>query len=666
MLGFHQLGAAKQFAQHVLQVFEEEGRAVFDDAVALDARASQKLMSFFSMVSGLMAQFLCVIRFHVGKNEERGADETRRDVGKEFWGRSLPFDQFGNLAIKMLHDERVALLAEQTTIVLHVFEAAQRFHGDISAGNLSAGESLEELVGKDNARRGSVVGVIELRRMGSKSKLGIGEGMVQKKKSGRWSTGAETEPQVAKAIKGIAQDCLSACHVRHAEELEMITESPESWIRIRMSETDVQSIFWGLFSGVDGRLGDLPKESSTTDEGKEKMKPRVEEIGLGSATFTTASLAMLRWVSEYATIGVTVPDVFSDALSNITDIFLILVHASIDMKSRSQTSQSEPFLKVFEDLLLERPKDKTIGDFLPMGLNRSFNIFLSRYGSEERRRIEDADIGQSKERWGRFVPTTLALYSNAAGQLFANGSMCTLSIVRQCVAAEGIGTFCEVLERFTSYLEEKVRHNGKLGESSRPLKMASLKAAIALGRAVQRAFYQLLAWDIIGGWQAVSAVAETCRSFYDWGDSNREVTASMPSPFVGEMLSRIKTAYSVHTLPPAAAERINVVVCETAMDIVLEGFSRVQHCSSTAATSQMLLDVRTLDLALVKYTGLHPCPGHTRTNMYIKATLLNEQELLKWAQRHRRKLNLSEAHIKALILGSRIEEVPIVDQIITP
>lgn len=665
MTEFYKLGAAKQFTQHVLQVFEEEASSVYNNTVALDAHASQKVMSFFSMISGLVSQFLSVLNFHSGKAEKGGVEGVRREVGREFWGSSLPFERFGKLAVSILQNERVSLLTEQTTCLLLVFEAAQRFYDVLSIGNLSASEILEGLKGRDEAPRGGSEGITGLRRVGSSSKPESGEEVVQRRRSGRWSVARDTEVEIAKAIKCVALDCLSSCHVRHAEELKVITESPEAWIRIRMTEGDVKSLFSDLFNGVDGKLSVWRESLANNREGKEELRPNFEEISSGCVTFTTASLAMLRWVTEYATIGVTVPGVLSDAFSNITDILLILVYTSIDMKSRVHTSQLEPLLKVLEDLLLERPKDKSIQDFVPIELERSFDTFLYRYGSNEWRGTEEAGIGQSKERWGRSAPTTLASYSDAAGHLFANASICTVSVIRQCVAAEGIGTFCEVLERFTFDLEDQVQQNGSFKESRGPLKLASLKSAIALGKGVQQAFYRLLAWDIIGGWQAISAVAETCRSFHLWRDSKREETASMPSSFVHEMLSRIKGAYSVHTLPPTAAERISVVVCETAMDVVLEGFSRVQHCSDTTAVSQILLDVRLLDLALVEHTGIHPCPGHARTEMYIKATFLNEQEVTKWTQRYKRKLNLSDAHIKALIMGSRKDEIPIVDQIVT-
>lgn len=667
MTEFYKLGAAKQFVQHVVQVFEEEARSVYDDAIALDAHASQKVISFFSMISGLVGQFLCVVRFHSSKNErEEGVKGIRREVGGEFLGSSLPFEYFGRLVVKILQNERVPLLTEQTTSLLHVFDAARRFYDVFLTSDLRANEILEGLKEREVAPRGGMEELTGLRRMSSKSKLGSGEEAMQRTRSGRWSMARDTEAEIAKALKAVALNCLSSCHMRHAEELRVITASPESWVRIRMTEDDIKSLFSNMYTGVDGKLCDVRRgPSACKGERKERLKIKFEGISSASMTFTTASLAMLRWVTEYATIGAMVPDVLSDALSDITDIFLILVHASIDMKSRVHTLQPEPFLKVLEDLLLERPNDKTIADFVPIGLKRSFDTFLCRYGSCELRRAEETNIEQSEERWGRSTPTTLASYSNAAGYLFGGGNICTLSTIRQCVAAEGIGTFCEVLERFTSDLEDQAQQNGTFKESCAPLKLASLKSAITLGKSVQKAFYGLLAWDIIGGWQAISAVAETCRSFHLWHDSRRKETATMPSPFVGEMLSRIMNGYSAHTLPPTAAERISVVVCETAMDVVLEGFSRVQHCSDTAAASQILLDVRMLDLALVEHTGIHPCPGHTRTEMYIKATFLDEQEVMKWTERYKRKLNLSDAHIRALIMGSRQEEVPIVDQIIT-
>lgn len=666
MREFESLSAGKQFAHHVLHVFREEGVAVYEGVLVGEVRPCQRVLRLVSELSELMNRLGDFVAFHVESLGDR-ADEVGREVGRELCAGEMPFDGFGRLVVALVGETRLALLGEQTKSLLNVFEAAQSFCELIKACDKSVEHSLCVLEKANGDKKEETTDAGYPRRKVSLSKLGNATDSLQRRRSGRALNGGIITEDIRKVVRALAFDCLSARHARHAEELHVITESPESWVRIRINERDMRSLLRDLFAGLDGRISKrVLGPDSTGRQLSDALETEYEDMSCASVTFTTASMAMLRWASEYATIGVTVPGAYADALSNITDIFLILVHASIDMRSRIRISASAPFLKVLEDIILERPQDKSIADFIPAEMKQAFEAFIDRYGSPGFRRAHDAYIGRSAERWGWSSPAQLPSYSRAVGQLFANSAFCTLSITRQCVAAEGMGTLCDVLEQFVIYLEEHVGSSKMFRESPWPLKAASLKSAIRLGRAVQGAFYELLAWDILGGWQAVSAVAETCRLIHQLSEPEKIETASTVSPFVNEMVSRIQRAYSMHSLPPAAAERISVVICETAMGIVLEGFSRVQHCTEAAGASQMLVDVRTLDLALVEHTGMHPCPGRTRTEMYVKATFLDEEEVTTWAQKHKRKLNLSDDHVKALIVGSRHEEVPIVDQIITP
>lgn len=682
MMDFYDLGAISDFPSHVMQVFEEEGTRLFDDAMALDARPSEKIISFFSAESNLLAQFIGVLRFHANVSDgEEGprAKKIRLLLTTHFEDRAPPFRHFSELSVRIISLLKFSLLAEPTTALLQVFEAATSFcHLTVVAGSIRRDQLNDIEFGFRKAPRNrlaseasqrAVVGhSLKLRRGGSTSNVGGEKDSSQRKRSTRRAWSEEFHQPILISIKELAGDCLSARHARHAEELKVITETPESWIRVSLSSNDVKSIFQELFHGIHGRI--------SSDEGghgcvvgvlaKDHVVVALEELSSGSFTFTTASLAMLRWISEYATVGVTVEDAFPNALRDITDIFLILLYASVGMKSRSDLFASEPFLKFVEDLLLERPPEKSIETFISNGFVEPFRLFLARYGEDQRGESGDEFIDRTSERWGVERPLQLTRYTLAEGNFFSTHFVSEESILRQCVAAEGIGTLCDLLLKFLVYLTERVRPRSDVFAKAGAKRLASLRSAIALAEEVRKAFYKLLAWDIVGGWEAVSAVAETCRSFHEHTGARKDELASEASAFVSEMLSRVSSAFCPHAMPPAAAEHMSAVICEAAMDAVLEGFSRVRYCTHTAAASQILVDLRTLDLALVELTGLHPCPGRQRTEMYVKATFLDEREIRDWIDKHARKLTLSGYHVQALIEGSSRPEIPVVEQIITP
>lgn len=680
MQDFQDLGAAPDFPSHVLQAFEEESNRIFEDAVCLEAKSSQKAITFFSKLSSLLAQFICIVRFHAespsGGDKVIAREELRMSMSPLFGALSPPFRHFAKLAVRLISDLKFSLLGEQTTALLHVFEAGNSICSLTVVGNSISSFDTENVLGfraKSNSSFGSWTkkqnesASVQLRRGGSQSNLGGEKDARQRKASTRRAWEQDFHRPIMKAMKELACDRLSAAHVRHAEELKMITDTPESWVRIRLTEEDVRILFQELRNGINGRTSGTEPEGSdgARNNGESWAIDPFKEMNATSVTFTTASLAMLRWLSEYAKIGVTVTDSLPDALGDITDIFLILLHASVDVKSRIDTPESESLLQVIEDVLLERPQPRCLESFINPACKGYYWAFLDRYMRQGN--VEDVEVSNSHySRWGLEHKIDLMQYSLAAGQLFPTPFASDVAIVRQCVAAEGINTFCEVIEGFSGCIIEKVQHHSNGFEDDATHRIASLHSAVVLGREIRNAFYELLAWDIIGGWQAVSAVAETCRSFHELSDSKKGEIASSCSGYVHEMLARIESGFVAHALPPAGAERMSLSICETAMGIVLEGFSRVRYCTHTAAASQILVDIRTLDLALVEFTGIHPCPGRIRTEMYVKATFLDQHEIVIWAQKHQRRLRLSDKHIKALRDGSKEMEISILEQIITP
>lgn len=645
MEDFNKLGARKQFAQHVLQIFEEEGELCYSEGMKVEGKSSTRVIAVLSMLRNLVEKFMKIIEYHV-----RQTNSICQKVGKELARRKLPFDIYGDLSIKCMEENRFGILNEQSTTCLYLLQAVHDLSNEMKLGRIQIMECLSRKTGLSYDVKNSIDSFTQLRRRRSSFK-GLSEDGIEVFRtyaSLRAFQRKFGEEELRKALKRLALDFLSTCHLRHAEELQMITESPESWIRIRMNENDLETILSDLFSGIECRLTTSNTMESNIEERESSMLfsgSEYEEMNCVSTTFTTASLAMMRWVSEYATIGMTVPEIFSDSLSDITDIFLIFVYASVEMKSRFRTVSNEPLLKKLEDLLLERPKDKGIIDFISFENTNLFNTFSSRYGENEMQ--VTGDIGHSKERWGHSSQVSMPSYSQVSDKIYRDSSISELFIIRQCVASEGIGTFCDVLDRFISYIEGNIYQTH--GLKGNPLKIGSLRSAISLGRDVQKAFYKLLSWDIVGGWHAISAVAETYRSVTLAARQSKSETTSSRSSYVTEMIERIRMAYVVHELPPLAAEQLGVELCEAGMLSILEGVSRVRNFIEIAEKMQILLDISELDMELMELTGLHPCPGRIRTEKYVKAAFMNLEEKQEWIRKYRRKFSLTERHIDALL-----------------
>lgn len=671
---FYHLGAISHFPAYVFQAFEELASEAYSDILILEARPSQKLVTFFSKLSGLLIQFTNIVRFHAqmhqSHDENNSANFLSNTVLPNFQLLSPPFGHFALLSKKLIGDLKHSLLSEPVTALLQVIEASQSFCDlAILDKTLSFDGKKDAIFFRSKLRQTtapSTSNLIEnasvyLRRGRSETDPERMSSSSRPPRSGRQAWLHDFERPIAESMHQIAVTFLSAIHMRHSEELRIITKAPECWVRIPLTEKEIRQTIQDVLQGLEGTLQKFKEKQGLLPTSR-TLTNCMDGYCSASWTFTTASLSMLRWISEYFTIGIMAPGALSEALSNVSDIFLRLVHASIDMNSRVERPEADSFLKSMQDVLLERPHSKSISDFLPPSELESFQIFLHRYSDSD----SDSDHNVEAMRWNDGPKLDLQYYSQAAGSFFSNAIKTRQGSIRQCVAAEGIGTLCEVMEMFCSDIESLILKGSRLAESYEASKMASLRSAIALGKRVQDAFYQLLAWDIIGGWDAISAVTETCRSFHRTQNDERNIIASESSPYVNEMLARISNSYVSSELPPIAAEHMGRVICSTAMGVLLDGFSYMRGSSHAMAISQMLINVRVLDLGLVEITGLSPCPGRVRTELFVKAAFLRGNELLVWIEKCQRKLGLLPRHVEALLANDIDEEVPIVDQIITP
>lgn len=681
---FIQLGAISHFASHVVQVFDDEIERISVSASEMDefSKASDRGHQIMDSLTAVIAKLNCIFLFHISKvgvgNENEEEQKLRRSVALNFQQHVIFFANAAKLVERVFGEMMFSLIAEPTTSLINLFDASRTLCELV----LTACNRLLRADGDDSSFRSKsrtllkdvatckATNNVQLRRGHTMRNIVIGakQRSLPSKRELRCQI-YEFDRIVSKSMKDLALACLSSNHIRHAEELRVITRAPECWERIRLSEVALRGLLHNALQGVNGMIKKTKERQAFSIADDDEISPStqgaalLEELTADSWTLTTASLSMIRWISEYLTIGVTAPGALPEALSSTADIFLMLIHSSIDMKGRAQQGTPESFLKTMEDILLERPTAKTIDDYINPAMKRSFQTFLNRYSSADN--SHDHERGQDA-RWGEKQTLRPPCYSQAAGNLFSNAISSRAALIRQCVAAEGIRTLCDVLEVFCSSIEGLVSKDVKLSSSYEPQKMASLRSAIELGKAVQVAFYDLLSWDIIGGWDAISAVAESCRSFHHTSEESRGTLATKASPFVHEMVERILSSYAEYDLPPNAAERLSMVVCSTAMNVLLEGFSCVRLSSHTAAASQMLIDMRTLDMSLVEITGMHPCPGRYRTEMFMKATFLSGDGLETWIEKHRRRLELSERHVRALYMDVTNDEIPIVDQIITP
>lgn len=681
MRDFRDLGAQTEFPHHVLQLFDEEAVEIYKVAIAREEKPCIKVTSFFSGLSYLILQFVSMVRFH--RNLPAGFKTSDKDedlynsVGNLFRAHPLPYNRLGSLAVKFITALHAALINKQTKNLLCVFDASLRSCQDTIAGMPLTFHEGDEMARFRASRSVSNVGLgngnglvnktVPLRRGRSQSDIGTKLRESSQNKSGRQIWLAGFDRPIIKAVHTLTLDCIHVIHARHREELSMITNSASSWIRMKMSRSEVQRMLSDLFHGIDGRIracGRVGWAHESADNNSE-YDALLADIDFESLTFSSISLSMLRWISEYVSIGFAVPTAVSQALTNVTDLVLALLQVSIDVESRAYIGpMAEQMLKSLENFLLQEPARKSIADFISPTFTNMFRAFQMRY-VEQPPLHTDADTEKGPARWSCSTSLNLSPFSAISNRTSNDITLSREALERQCVAAESIGSICEILDKFSLYIDKKIQHHDKMSASYESHRMISLRAALSLGLELRSAFYKLLAWDVIGGWDAISAVAETCRSQYFKTDEAKASTATHASDFVYELIQRIKLACCC-ALPPPASERMRETMCEICMNILLEGFSRVQTCRDTAAISQMLVDLRTLDLELVEFSGLSPCPGRERTEMYIKAMFLEAGELDGWIDRYRRKLQLSELQVRTLINICQPAEIPIVDQIISP
>lgn len=74
-------------------------------------------------------------------------------------------------------------------------------------------------------------------------------------------------------------------------------------------------------------------------------------------------------------------------------------------------------------------------------------------------------------------------------------------------------------------------------------------------------------------------------------------------------------------------------VCQTAFDLVLEGYSRVKKCS-TEGRASMTMDVSSLQTALEAIHTCRPPRGKTHVDTYVKASYLSDDEIVHWVHQN--------------------------------
>ena len=78
-------------------------------------------------------------------------------------------------------------------------------------------------------------------------------------------------------------------------------------------------------------------------------------------------------------------------------------------------------------------------------------------------------------------------------------------------------------------------------------------------------------------------------------------------------------------------EQVWLELCQSAFDIVLEGFSRVKKVS-TEGRASMAMDVSSMHTAL---DAIHPCRpprGKLHVDNFVRASYLSEEEVLEWVR----------------------------------
>lgn len=659
---FDELGARAQFPAYLFRTFKEELNLICHTSIDLKGSGSLKLLAYFQATAIVLegVQWIHEMSSLDTNLNDHGID--LREVRKQFFllidGNSSNdlFWMFISKTAETLKRHELSLIVEPHSNLFRVLEAVDKFTQSLKAifpsrfNHRSTYLTTSRKLSNNQQPVHSVESSgIFLRR--GQSSLRVHHNL---NSSERHSIRNMSSPlsAIADTVHQIAFGSLRAIHTRHIEELNVITITAECWVRIRLTEKSLQEILNTLFhKNITGILmyGSDNDEPTSKDWVYKFFGSNAFETS--GWTLTTASISLIRWVSGYIGVGLRVPDTLPYTLSNVKDILLILVYISIDMKSRIDLPQQIAFLQKLEDALLERPNPKSIEDFIAIPLKQSFRCFLQQYQKCTREGGWNTQ-DRSNSNWSIFHSVTLPNYSSAAGLFFSQAIQSQDAIIRQCVAAEAIKTLCNILDPYSRYLEQIIDKKVENLPSLGPHRMASLRSAISLSRAIADGFYDLLGWDVVGGWEAISAVIETCRALHTTVGTENDAPATFSSSYVSEICTRIKSAYHGAQLPPAAAERLGVVMCASAMDIVVEGFARVRICGSTAAASQMLVDVNELASKLTNITGVTPCPGKERAELFVKAAFLPSHEIKDWVGKHRIRLKLTDAHMAALLVAA--------------
>ena len=78
-------------------------------------------------------------------------------------------------------------------------------------------------------------------------------------------------------------------------------------------------------------------------------------------------------------------------------------------------------------------------------------------------------------------------------------------------------------------------------------------------------------------------------------------------------------------------EQVWLELCQTAFDMLLEGFSRARKVS-TEGRASMTMDVSALHAGLDTIHPCRPARGKLHVNNYVRASYLSEEEVVEWVR----------------------------------
>lgn len=148
---------------------------------------------------------------------------------------------------------------------------------------------------------------------------------------------------------------------------------------------------------------------------------------------------------------------------------------------------------------------------------------------------------------------------------------------------------------------------------------------------------------------ACGELGVACSSVQHWGCSESGELPSEVSPYVKNHLQRCAEVLRLHPkLPLESSRKLDMALCQTTMDVLVDSYASLP-ASSASSRIQMLYDAQGIESGLEDATGMHPVPGADRLKQYIQAWFLSAEELQSWVDQRQRRLQLTEAHVEALL-----------------